>query len=264
MSRLPILPDAPRPLVFAHRGLSVRAPENTMAAFRLALAEGVPGIELDVRLSADNRPVVIHDRKTGRLAPEQGRSPSGFPVESTPWPILSRLDVGLWKGERWRGERMPLLDEVFEEADGRVYFDIELKSPTIRAIPLAEAVLRSIAAARKYSALGRRCIVSCFNPFTLAYFKAAAPRIPTAIIWSREFELPFFLRHGEGRWLGKVDCLKPERSLVDRSRARRWKARGWPYLAWTVDSPEEASRLARLGCDGIISNEADRLVSGKG
>ncbi|MDA8425891.1 MAG: glycerophosphodiester phosphodiesterase [Treponema sp.] len=263
MSRILLLPDAPRPLVFAHRGLSLRAPENTMAAFRLALAEGVRGIELDVRLSADNRPVVIHDRRTGRVAPGQGRSPSGFSVESTPWPVLSRLDIGLWRGERWRGERIPLLDEVFEEADGTAYFDIELKSPTIRAIPLAEAVLRSIASAKKGGAIARRCIVSCFNPFTLAYFKAAAPRIPTAIIWSREFEVPVFLRRGEGRWLGKVDCLKPERSLVDQARARRWKARGWPFLAWTVDSPAEAGRLARLGCDGFISNEADRLVSGK-
>jgi glycerophosphoryl diester phosphodiesterase len=262
MSRISILPDSPRPLLFAHRGLSSRAPENTMAAFRLAISEGVPGIELDVRLSLDDRPLVIHDRNTERLAPGLGPSPSGFSVESTPWPILSRLDVGLWKGERWRGERIPLLDEVFEEADGMVYFDIELKSPTIRAIPLAQAVLRSIAAARG-SALARRCVVSCFNPFTLAYFKAIAPHIPTAIIWSREFEVPVFLRRGEGRWLGKADCLQPERSLIDRAHARRWKGRGWPFLAWTVDGAEDAQRLATLGCEGIISNRADAFLSGK-
>lgn len=263
MTRLPIFPDLPRPLILAHRGLSARAPENTISAFRLALSEGVPGIELDVRLSLDGKPVVIHDRNTGRVAPGEGRSSGGYRVESTTWSVLSRLDVGSWKGEAWRGERIPRLDEALEEVGERAYLDIELKSPTLHAVQLVSAVLRSLAAARHPEDLARRCLVSSFNPLVIAYSKAIAPHLPTAIIWSRGFELPVFLRRGEGRWLAKADCLKPERGLIDLRRARRWKTLGWPFLAWTVDSPAEASRLAQMGCDGFISNEADVLLSGK-
>ncbi|MGO8692187.1 MAG: glycerophosphodiester phosphodiesterase [Rectinemataceae bacterium] len=263
MSRISIFPDSPRPLLFAHRGLSSRAPENTMAAFRLAVSEGVPGIELDVRLSSDDKPLVFHDRRTGRLSPGEDPGSPGFKVGSLTWAQLSRLDVGAWKGEKWRGERIPLLDEVFEEIGGDVYFDIELKSPTARASSLATAVARSIVDARGGRGLERGCIVSSFNPLVLVRFKAKSPTIPTAIIWSRERELPIFLRRGEGRWIGKVDCLKPERSLVDGVRASRWKQHDWPYISWIVDSSEEARRLAALDCEGIISNRADAFSSGK-
>lgn len=100
--RLPLLPGRARPLILAHRGLSAEAPENTLAAFRLAVERGMPGIELDVRLSADGELAVIHDGYTGRVSPSGpgGEESKGLQVERSSWAELRSLDVGAWKGQR--------------------------------------------------------------------------------------------------------------------------------------------------------------------
>jgi len=260
MSRLPILPGAPRPLIFAHRGLSSRAPENTMASFRLAAEEGAPGIELDVRLTRDGKLAVIHDQYTGRVTAGRDPSAKGLNVEASAWAQLAPLDVGAWKDPRWAGERIPLLEDVLDEFGETVYFDIELKSPRATSRGLEAAVARAIRGARAGRGPALGCIVSSFNPIALARFKAIAPDIPTAIIWSTDRELPPCLRHGEGRWIAKADCLKPESSLHRGKAAENWRRRHWTRIAWTVDSPEEARELYAAGCDGFISNRADELL----
>ncbi len=257
--KLPLLPDFPRPLVFAHRGLSARAPENTRAAFGLAMKEGIPGIELDVHLSADGKLVVIHDHFTGRTAPgsrELSGSPDGFKVETTAWDVLRRLDAGSWKGPEYASECLMLLCELFDETGGRVYYDIELKSGAKADYGLEKALAHEIAR----SGLGNRCLVSSFNPFSLARFKGFAPEIPTGIIWCRSEELPFFLRRGEGRWIAAADYLKPDHVLAKPASRIAWKLTGHStFVPWTVDEPTEARRLLALGAEGLISNDPTAL-----
>src|SRR5512147_2878351 len=90
-----------RPLVLGHRGASAEAPENTLAAFRLAMEQGADGVELDAWCCATGEVVVVHDEDTGRVAGE------ALAVPETPWTALHALDVGAWKGDRFRGERIP-------------------------------------------------------------------------------------------------------------------------------------------------------------
>src|SRR5512142_2887541 len=97
----PFLPG--RTLVLGHRGASADAPENTLAAFRLAVAQGADGVELDVWRCASGEVVVIHDADTRRTAGEV------LAVPDASWPALRALDVGAWKGEGFRGERIALL-----------------------------------------------------------------------------------------------------------------------------------------------------------
>ncbi|MCX7026106.1 MAG: glycerophosphodiester phosphodiesterase family protein [Spirochaetes bacterium] len=249
--RIPILPEFPRPLVFAHRGLSSIRPENTMASFTAAREAGIPGIELDVHLTADGKLAVFHDDTTGRIA---GGGPGcGLKLETSDFAALAALDIGSWKGPEFSGERIPLLEEVFEEFGGNFYIDIEIKSRTTADMGLEALVLRAI----EYSRMERRCLISSFNPFSLRRFKGLCPFIPTAIIWNRSEELYWFLRKGEGRWIGKVDILKPENVLVKDSRLKgAWRR---PILPWTVDSDEEAERVFAAGALGIISNRAQDL-----
>lgn len=245
-------PDEPRPLVFAHRGLSSKYPENTMAAFRAARDLGVPGVELDVHLTRDGELAVIHDDTTARIAPG---NPEPLRIGSSDWKALSSMDAGSWKGPSFAGERIPRLRELFEELGDAVYYDIELKWGQFRSGGLEHAVLRAI----RDAGLDDRCAVSSFNPFSVARFGALAPEIPVALIWSDTEDVPRPLRRGGGRWIARPHYLKPHKAearrlLQHRRTAGHPGAAGHPIAAWTVDDPQEARDLVALGCDAIISN----------
>jgi glycerophosphoryl diester phosphodiesterase len=143
---------------------------------------------------------------------------------------------------------MPLLDDVFAEFGKTQYFDVEIKSRTTADAGLERLIAGTIAR----HGMERRCIVSSFNPFAIRRFKAAMPGTPTAIIWCRSKDLYFFLRRGEGRWIGGADILKPEHVLVRRRRLFASLRR--PVLPWTVDSEFDAARVLAYGSEGIISN----------
>lgn len=245
MPRLPLFPDFPRPLVFAHRGVSSIAPENTRAAFALAKEYGIPGVELDVHLCASGELVVTHDHSAKRVTGQD------VDLETSPWERLKELDAGSWKAPKYKGERFPLLSELLEEFGTDFYWDIEIKShePEDRGL---EAALAKLVSTER---LAGRVAISSFNPFALRRFKSIQPSLPTAIIWCRDKNVNWYLRHGEGRWIGRVDFLKPDRKLVRRpvrSGARE-------LSVWTVDDPTEAQRLLALGCAGIISNRPQDL-----
>jgi len=225
-------------------------PENTMAAFAAARNAGIPGIELDVHLTKDGKLVVFHDDTTKRIGTDPAAALS---LEGSDYTTLSTLDIGSWKDPAFSGERMPLLDEVLEEFGPTQYFDIEIKSRTVGDAGLE----RLLAAAVADHHMEGRCLVSSFNPFALRRFKAFSPGIPTAIIWSRSKDLYWFLRRGEGRWIGNVDALKPEQGLLKRRRL--FASLRPPVLPWTVDSKADAERLLAFGAAGIISNRPHEI-----
>jgi glycerophosphoryl diester phosphodiesterase len=225
-------------------------PENTMASYRAARDASIPGIELDVHLTKDGRLVVFHDDTTKRLTSD---SVPDYRIEDSDYALLSSLDIGSWKGPSFAGERMPLLDEVLDEFGKTQYFDIEIKSRTVGDAGLEGKLADAI----RRAGMGRRCIVSSFNPFALRRFKGLMPGLPTAIIWSRSSELYWFLRRGEGRWIGAVDVLKPQQSLFRRKRLLAALRR--PLLPWTVDTEADAERVLSFGAAGIISNCPEQL-----
>ena len=261
-----ILPDFPRPLVFAHRGISSVAPENTMASFKLAREKGIPGIELDIHLTADGMVPVFHDHDTGRVGGAPGIAPGpeakgkGLSLEKSTWSELHAVDIGSWKGPQYKAERMILLSELFEEFGADFYYDIELKSTISADYGLEAAAVKIIKEADGGRGLCDHLLVSSFNPVSLARFKKLMPSVPTAIIWCADDGLPPVLRHGEGRWIGHVDYLKPEFKKVNPRSSFRWrKLEGYDVVPWTVDDPALAKSLIDLKCAGVISNRAHEL-----
>lgn len=261
-----ILPGFPRPLLFAHRGISAVAPENTMASFKLAREKGVPGIELDIHLTADGFVPVFHDHDTGRVGgagdipPGPGAKGKGLSLEKSGWAELHAVDIGSWKGPQYKAERMILLSELFEEFGADFYYDIELKSTISADYGLEAAAVKIIREADGGRGLAERILISSFNPISLARIKGLMPELPTAIIWCKDEGLPFYLRHGEGRWIGRVDYLKPEYRKVNPLSSFRWrKVGGYEVVPWTVDEPELARKLIGAGCSGVISNRAHEL-----
>ena len=247
MSRRTLLPDFPRPLLFAHRGLNHKFLENTLDSFDAALKAGIPGIELDVHLTRDGQLPVFHDDTTGRI--EKRVCPDtparDLSLEASTLPELRALPFGA---------RISLLDELFSRLGNRVYYDIELKSRSASDSGLAAKVADTIRA----HSLEKNCVISSFNPFALRHFRAAAPTIPTGIIYCDAKELYWFLRHGEGSVIAHTDFLKPEASLATRLPLYL-RLSGKPVIPWTVNTPEATRNLIAHGVTGIISDVADEV-----
>lgn len=234
-----------RPLVLGHRGASEDAPENTLAAFRLAVEQGADGVELDVWRCRSGEVVVLHD--------EDGRRVAGSPlrVREATLPELRALDVGAWKGARFRGERIPLLREVLEALPGAIV-NVELKSSRGRDLRLAEAVARDVARA----GAGERVIVSSFDFRLVSAFRLAAPALPVGLLF--EGGHPWRLRTALATRLLRVAAVHPARELVTPERVARWRRRGLQVNVWTVDAPEDVERLVALGVDALVTNAPGR------
>jgi glycerophosphoryl diester phosphodiesterase len=233
-----------RPLVLGHRGASADAPENTLAAFRLALAQGADGVELDAWRCATGEVVVTHDRNARRVSGAELRVPDA------PLAALRALEVGAWKGERFRGERIPLLAEVLEALPGAVV-NVELKSQG-RDLRLADAAARVISRA----GAGDRVIVSSFDWRLILAFRLAAPSVPVGLLFDAERR--WRLRLWAAVRLLRPSAVHPERVLITPERMRVWAQRGLAVNVWTVDDPAEASGLARMGVAAIVTNVPGR------
>jgi glycerophosphoryl diester phosphodiesterase len=230
-----------RPLVLGHRGASADAPENTLAAFRLALDQGADGFELDVWRCASGEAVVIHDADGVRT----GQSP--LRVAGATLARLRDLDVGRWRGDRFAGERIPTLPDVLDAFPGAVV-NVELKSGRVPDLGLAVEAVRAIRQARAEE----RVVVSSFSAALLSAFRSLASDVPTG----------FLVEPGALAWIrakAAIRVIGPAavhlaRELATGSRLAAWRDAGVHVLVWTVDDPVEVERLSRMGVTAIVSN----------
>ncbi len=233
---------ADRPLVLGHRGASAAAPENTLAAFARALADGADGVELDAWRCGTGEVVVIHDDETTRTCGER------LEVDRAPLAALRRLDAGAWKGAAFRGERIPLLAEVFEALPGAV-INVELKGrPGQADLALGAAVAKLIADADAAD----RTIVSSFDFDLLAAFRLQAPGVATGLLFEPAWHRPVRVSLATARL--RPSALHPARSLCTPARLAGWAAAGRALNVWTVDGEAELARLTRAGVAGLVSN----------
>ncbi len=224
---------AGRPLVLGHRGASREAPENTLAAFRLALSQGADGVELDVWRCGTGEVVVFHDQDARRLAGSPARIRQASLAE------LRRLDVG-------GGERIPRLEEVLEAFPDAVV-NVELKSGRVGDPRLACDLGRILRERRAEE----RVVVSSFDHLLLAAFRLAAPRVPVGLLF--EARGAWRVRLALAEPILRPAALHPERVLVTAERMRAWAHR-YAVNVWTVDDPGEVERLCALGVAAVISN----------
>jgi glycerophosphoryl diester phosphodiesterase len=229
-----------RPLVWAHRGASAEAPENTIAAFSLALAQGADGIELDAQRCASGEVIVLHDESLVRT------TGFGALAGDASYSVVRTLDAGSWKSERFRGERIPLLSEVLEEFPRLV--NVELKCDRRDDGGLTAEVVRVLRAARAED----RVLLSSFNPLCLWRARVLAPGIVRALLF--ESEQRWALRSAFAAPLLGASAMHPESVLATPERVRRWRRRGYSVACWTVDDPEDAARLHAIGVGAIFTN----------
>ncbi|MBM3127659.1 MAG: glycerophosphodiester phosphodiesterase [Chloroflexi bacterium] len=235
-----------KPLVIAHRGASAYAPENTLSAFTLAFEMGADGIELDVSLTQDGVPVVLHDDTVDRTTNGRGA------INQLTLAQTQQLDASN-QMEKYRGEKIPTLEAVLRAVGARGIVNIELKNFNLQTDGVEAATLAAIENAGALD----RVMVSSFNPLALRRMYQLAPRIPRGLLYRPN--LPIYLRRAWLRPLAHPTALHPHFSMITREFIAWARGKGYKVNTWTVDDPEETKRLIDLGVDGIITNKPDVL-----
>lgn len=242
--------------LIGHRGASFEAPENTLAAFRLAWEEGADGVEGDFRLTRDGEIVCLHDPTTRRTAGVR------LTVADSTLAQLRELDVGSWKGEKWAGEPIPTLREVIATVPPGKRLFIELKCGPEILLPLA-AILAESALPHEQT------VILAFSAEVVAEARQLLPHVKA--LWITDYKRKW----QSGDWSPSIEAVLQtlERSgasglaskahkFVDASFVQALRAAGMEFHVWTVNAPRIATRFLALGADSITTNRPGWLRSG--
>ena len=243
-----MLESLPQPVLFAHRGASAHAPENTLAAFEMALTQQADGIELDVKLTADGHVIVHHDATVNRTTNGQGR------IKDMPLAELKKLDAGSSFSETFRGEEIPTLAEVFETVGSRTFINIELTNYNTPRDQLVETVCMLV----KKHQMQNHIMFSSFFAGNLSKARSYLPEVPRGLLafngilgaWARSFGFVF----------GKYQALHPNLKDMTQQevlRVHRLKRR---VHVWTVNAEEDMRRLFGWGVDAIFTDDPQLAV----
>jgi glycerophosphoryl diester phosphodiesterase len=237
-----------RPILFAHRGASALAPENTLASFKRALEDGAEAIELDVKLTSDGKVIVLHDQTVDRTTNGHGD------VRTMSLADVQLLDAGSSFSPEFAGEPIPTLDEVFSAVGKKLFINVEITNYATRtdALPLRVAEL-----VRSHG-LEDWVMFSSFNALNLIRLRGMLPQIPVGIL-AEEGSSGKWARSFAGRIVAPK-MVHPYFSDVDEAFVLRQHAIDRRVHVWTIDDPEEMHRLFRLKVDGIFTDDP-RLAS---
>lgn len=232
-------------LIIAHRGASGNAPENTLAAFRKAVALGATFIETDLQLSRDARLVAIHDTTVNRTTNGQGA------VHDMTLADLRKLDAGSWFGSEFAGERIPTLEEILEfSRKNDVVFYLEMKPGGSSG---GEHAL--IGALRESGEIPRAVVIS-FDAAIVLNLRKIEPTLMTGLLYDGQIENPLdkAVEIGARQLAIRGDLVTP--ALIAQA-----KKKDLQVVCWTVNHPAHMRMLAAAGVDGIMSDYPDRLVA---
>ena len=232
----------------AHRGWSGRAPENTLSAIRLALAEPrIHSIELDVQMTKDGVPIIIHDFVLGRTVNGSG------PVGSHTYAELRQMDAGSWFGSEFQGERIPAFEEVLQEVKGQGRLNIELKTAGDLYPGLEGKVVELI---HRYR-MQQDVFITSFNHEAVKRIHQIDPSVTTGLIFEgRPVLLQEQLREA-GASLVSMSYLYLTREFVVEMIES-----GIPVIAWTVNDPVAIQHMMDYHPElQICTNHPDRMLA---
>jgi glycerophosphoryl diester phosphodiesterase len=239
-----MLENLPRPTIFAHRGSSAYAPENTISAFKLAILHGADAIELDAKLSADGHVVVIHDQTIDRTTPSSGQ------VGDLPLSELHALDAGSHFDITYRNEHIPTLDEVFESYGREIFINVELTNYASIFDDLPDRVAKLV----KEHKLEENILFSSFNPVALRRINRQLPEVPIGFlslpgrkgVWARCRLSSIFI---------PFQALHPELGDANSSMIKRLHQNDQRIHVYTVNRAKDLQRMFELNVDGIFTDD---------
>jgi glycerophosphoryl diester phosphodiesterase len=231
--------------IIGHRGASGHAPENTLAAFKKAVALGATFIETDLQLSRDARFVAIHDDTLDRTTNGQGK------VHDQTLAALRRSDAGSWFGSEYAGERIPTLEEILEfSKKNDIVFYLELKPSG------SWGGEHALIGALRESGEVARVVVICFDPTILAGLRKIEPTLMTGLLYDGQLADPLktAVDVGARQLVVRGDLVTP--AMIVEARKHDLQV-----VCWTVNHPAHIRLLIAAGVDGIMSDYPDRLVA---
>ena len=236
--------------VIAHRGGAKLAPENTIAAFKKAISLGVEMIEIDVILSKDSAVIVIHDDTIDRTTDGSGV------VKEMTLEEIRQYDAGSWFDEKFAGEIVPTLDEVFETINGQCILLIEIKDGDEEYPGLERKVVDAI---HKYEA-NDWVVVQSFNEQSVLRVKKMDPSLITYYLLGGNFE-PFYAKLKSSPESADLpyDGIAVSHAAINSDNSEVIKKAGYSLFVWTVNKPEDMERLMKTSVDGIITDLPDNL-----
>lgn len=229
-----------RVMITAHRGSSIKAPENTLAAITEAIADGADYVEFDVRLTADGEVVLSHDNNLRRLTGIDQR------INEMTLEEIKQIDIGSWFGDAYIGERIPTLDEVLAITRDHIKPYIELKPAPGDTQALVSAVIDSLPAT-----LHDDAILASLSPEAIREVKRQAPQLQTTLF------AQFVVRGGLDTSI--IDALGLRHNRVTSDALEAAHRLDYQLHVWTVNSRSEMSRMIDLGVDNIITDRPDLL-----
>jgi glycerophosphoryl diester phosphodiesterase len=242
-----------RPWVVAHRGASADAPENTLAAYRLAIERGARIAETDVHLAADGTVIAIHDDTVGRTTDGEGA------VASMTRAALKKLDAGSWKGPAFAGEPLPTLGELLDLTKDRLVLCIEIKA--------GQGIVPKVAELLDARAMRDQVIVFSFDADAVREARALLPDVPAVFLARNpDKSKPYSDAAVDQALAVDASALGMSHRYVERPVVDAAHAAGLPVFVWTVNEPEAMRAMAGLGVDVVISDVpalAAGVLSGK-
>ncbi len=236
------------PVIIAHRGDLSTSPENTLPAFYGAYRRGADAIELDVRLTRDDKLIVFHDRNLKRITGEN-RLVSNVTLEE-----IRSFDVGSRFGPEYRGLQAPTLDEVFDAVPADFLVNVEMKAVIDRMRLIAHRVAEVIRRHERRDST----LVASFNPISLWELRKVDPTIMRGYIWSRRHPPPIrsrcFSRMVKAHW------YDPANDSYNPRLMREMRSQGVRTLAWDVDFARDLVRMAEARLDAVVTDNLPELL----
>ncbi len=240
-------PRPDRPLLIAHRGASGEAPENTMAAFRLALEQGADLLEMDVHLAADGSLVVLHDPTVDRTTDGHGL------VGQLTLDQIKALDAGSWFSPQYEAERIPTLEDVLQWAAGRVALAIEIKRDGPIRYPGIEAAI--VERLRRFDMVRSAAVIS-FDHAAVLRTKQLCPEVAGGVLFACSPVVPFSLALE-----ARAEAILPHWANLSREMVSQAHARGLAVSTWVADDEPALRWILSLKVDAVATNYPARLLA---
>jgi glycerophosphoryl diester phosphodiesterase len=229
--------------IIAHRGASGYAPENTFAAFDLAIEMGADFIEFDLRMTKDFQLAVIHDETVDRITAK-----SGF-VKDFTMDELAELDAGSWFGSSFAGEKIQPFEAVLMRYTGKIGMLIELKDSA-----LPHELLMLLGNSIQQFHFGTLPVVQSFHPSVIQLFHRMFPDIPTALLVRPRFG--WIPRKKLQTYKSFASYVNPKYTLVNRNLLHSIHKAGMKSFVWTLRK-KAMNRIIQLPVDGVITDYPD-------